>query len=69
MSDVRAHDAVYQAKRKGLLVPQPCVKCGAKKVHAHHESYSRRQWLNVVWFCQKHHAERHRELKAISSAA
>lgn len=60
MSNIAAHDAVYQARRKGLLVAKPCERCGSQKVQAHHEDYSKP--LEVVWLCQAHHTARHREL-------
>jgi ribosomal protein S27AE len=41
----------------GRLVKQPCEKCGAERVHAHHDDYSKP--LDVRWLCPKHHAEEH----------
>ncbi|MGF3022683.1 hypothetical protein ACQVP2_07625 [Methylobacterium aquaticum] len=58
-----AHKAVERALRLGLLLKQPCVRCGSTDtVHAHHEDYARQ--LDVVWLCSTHHAERHREMEA-----
>lgn len=57
-----AHDVVYQAKKKGLLVPQPCERCGARNVHAHHEDYDKP--LEVLWLCPSHHRVRHSEMRA-----
>lgn len=58
---MNAHDIVYQARRKGLLVPQPCARCGNIKSVAHHEDYSKP--LKVVWLCHTHHRLRHSEIE------
>tara|TARA_Y100000310_G_scaffold293698_2_gene323487 strand:- start:365 stop:841 length:477 start_codon:yes stop_codon:yes gene_type:complete len=49
------------AIRVGYVVPQPCEKCGAKKVDGHHDNYL--DPFNVRWFCRKHHMEAHKMLK------
>lgn len=49
-----ARIAVSTAIASGRLVKQPCEVCGAKKVHGHHEDYSKQ--LEVNWLCCKHHA-------------
>jgi hypothetical protein len=54
----RAHRTVKKAMDAGRLIPQPCEKCGATKVEAHHDDYSKR--LDVRWLCRKHHREHHR---------
>jgi ribosomal protein S27AE len=51
------HDVVYQAIRRGELVRQPCEVCGATKVHAHHDDYSKP--LDVRWLCSRHHRLHH----------
>lgn len=57
----KAHYTVYNALKSGLLKKEPCGRCRTtKNVHAHHEDYSRP--LNIVWLCQAHHRERHKEL-------
>jgi hypothetical protein len=58
----KAHSAVSNALRKGILVRQPCERCGSLRVHGHHEDYS--EPLRVMWLCPKHHKERHAELEA-----
>lgn len=58
---MNAHDIVYQARRKGLLVPKPCERCGAARVEGHHEDYDKP--LEVVWLCRKCHTKRHSELQ------
>lgn len=46
------------AMKTGLLIKQPCQKCGELKVEAHHEDYHTP--LSVDWLCLKHHRELHR---------
>lgn len=48
---------VAYAIRLGILVRQPCEVCGAEKVHAHHDDYSKP--LEVRWLCRDHHNEFH----------
>ena len=50
----RAHNAVARALRSGKLVKEPCEVCGAVRVHAHHDDYSKP--LEVRWLCPLHHA-------------
>ena len=57
----RAHSAVSNAIRRGLLVRLPCVRCGDEKSLAHHEDYDKP--LDVMWLCQPCHKQRHKELK------
>lgn len=53
---------VAKAIRTGKLVPQPCEVCGATKVDAHHDDYSRP--LDVRWLCRGHHRRLHYSKKA-----
>jgi len=55
--------AATAARRKGILVPQPCERCGETKVEMHHEDYSKP--LEVVWLCHRCHFDRHTELFGI----
>jgi hypothetical protein len=56
---VKPEDAkVAKAVAAGTLIPQPCVHCGARRAHAHHEDYSRP--LDVIWLCARCHAAHHR---------
>ena len=56
-----AHDAVESAIAKGALVRQPCEVCGAERVDAHHDDYSKP--LDVRWLCRGHHLKHHRSSK------
>lgn len=55
----KANNAVNNAVRDGRLIRQDCIRCG-KAAQAHHEDYSKP--LEVIWFCPKHHKERHAEI-------
>lgn len=51
-----AHNArmlAHHARRRGELISQPCEVCGALKVEAHHDDYSKP--LEVRWLCRPHH--------------
>lgn len=52
-----AHIVVGNAVRDGKLSKKPCQACGAEKVVAHHEDYSRP--LDVIWLCSQCHANHH----------
>lgn len=51
---------VKAAVKSGKLKKLPCSVCGSEKSQAHHEDYDKP--LDVIWFCQKHHGERHRQI-------
>jgi hypothetical protein len=55
-----SHNAVARALKKGEIVKMNCIVCGSEKSMAHHESYDRP--LDVVWYCQIHHKERHKQM-------
>jgi len=58
---IQTHIAVKMAKKRGILVVQPCEVCGTtERIQAHHEDYSKP--LDVMWLCPKHHGARHREI-------
>ncbi len=52
-----ARSIAREARRRGVLVPQPCRDCGAAQVEAHHSDYSRP--LDVTWLCRRCHAAEH----------
>lgn len=54
----RATVAVHNAIKRGKMQKKPCEVCGAEKVEAHHDDYSKP--LDVMWLCRKHHATLHR---------
>lgn len=55
---LKAHKAVYYAKRRGALKPQPCEVCGAsERIEAHHDDYDKP--LQVRWLCIQHHKDHH----------
>ena len=62
---IEAQQKFYVERRAGRIKRQPCVKCGKKKTHGHHEDYN--QPLEVIWLCHKHHCERHSELNTKKS--
>lgn len=57
---MKCHNAVTRAIRAGKLSKQNCCICGAIKAYAHHESYDKP--LEVIWYCQVHHKERHKKM-------
>jgi len=54
-----AHILVGNAIRDGKLIKQACEICENKKVHAHHDDYSKP--LEVRWLCSKCHEQWHEE--------
>jgi hypothetical protein len=55
------HNFTQTALYNGKLIKKPCCICGNSKSQAHHEDYNKP--LNIIWFCQEHHSQRHIELK------
>lgn len=58
-----AHRAVAEAVRQQKLIKLPCVVCGSSKSMAHHDDYDKP--LDVIWLCQVHHKERHKQIEVI----
>ena len=56
----QCHNAVTRAIRKGIMERKPCCICGSLDSYAHHESYDKP--LAVIFYCQPHHKERHKEM-------
>jgi hypothetical protein len=56
----KCHNAVARAIKKGVLKVLPCCICGDENSVAHHESYEKP--LDVIFYCQAHHKERHKEM-------
>lgn len=53
--------ATRRAIEAGKLMREPCLRCGAVKVEAHHEDYARP--LEVKWLCRRCHAAEHIRLR------
>jgi len=59
-----AHLLLNRAIKAGEIIkPEKCSKCGREgiKINGHHDDYNKP--YNVIWLCDKCHAERHREIK------
>lgn len=58
---ITARKAVQHALRSGKLEKRPCERCARENwdVEAHHPDY--RKPLEVMWLCNHHHKEVHRE--------
>ena len=54
----KARSIVSGAIRAGKLVKKPCEICDDTNVEAHHPSYDKP--LDVMWLCQKHHSDWHK---------
>ena len=51
--------AVNRAIRSGLMKRLSCAICGEAQTEAHHFSYEKQHWLDVVFLCTEHHEEAH----------
>ena len=59
---VAAKNAVQRAVLAGELVKPPhCERCDEPRVQGHHPDYSKP--LEVIWLCQRCHAEEHARLR------
>lgn len=58
-----ARAAVNNALKAGKIQKEPCVVCGDQNSHGHHEDYSKH--LELVWYCPKHHMQRHAWLREV----
>lgn len=54
-----AHKAIEKQVRLKLISIEPCEKCGALTVSAHHDDYDKP--LDIRWLCSKHHRQWHAE--------
>jgi ribosomal protein S27AE len=54
---VSANRKVQNCIKRGLLLRQPCERCGSTPAQAHHDDYSRP--LDVRWLCPSHHVNWH----------
>lgn len=53
----KARNIAQSAIRRGRIKRQPCRDCGSRKVHAHHQDYSKP--LEVVFLCELCHKAEH----------
>lgn len=53
------HGLVAYAIKNGVIKRNPCIICGDKKSHAHHDDYNK--LLDVTWLCSRHYQEWHAE--------
>ena len=58
---IKAQDKLHKAVASGKIQRKPCSICGDLRAQGHHEDYTKP--LEVVWYCQKHHSLRHKELR------
>lgn len=61
----KCHSAVGHAILKGTLLHKPCEweGCFREESCAHHESYDRP--LDVIFYCQPHHMQRHKDMRRL----
>ena len=53
------YSLALSARKRGRLVPEPCLVCGNTPVDGHHISYWPEDLLDLIWLCDKHHGEIH----------
>ena len=61
---IRAKNMLNYLVEQGIIKRQPCEVCGNGNGQGHHPDYSKP--LEVIWLCQTHHSEKHRELKELT---
>lgn len=62
----KARKKTWAAISKGKLIRSSCVVCGENKVEAHHSDYTKP--LDIMWLCNKHHVEWHKNNTPIYTA-
>lgn len=62
----RAQDKLRKAVKSGKVQKLPCEVCGSERSQGHHEDYTKP--LDVVWYCHRHHIDRHKEMRALGIA-
>ncbi len=63
--NVRSHANTY--KRRGIIVQQPCAKCGDPNSQMHHHDYGRP--TDVEWLCSPCHLEWHKRCLSLVKSA
>src|SRR5262245_40693378 len=60
---VTARRVVGTLVRNGMIIPEPCRKCGATPTQAHHANgYEGPNALDVEWLCASHHRLAHKQV-------
>ena len=59
---VKAHNALNNAIRDGIIQRQPCTVCGDRRSRGHHDDYSKP--LDVLWVCELHHKQIHPAIRS-----
>lgn len=59
----RARNLANYAIRSGKIKKQNCCKCKSTITQAHHEDYTKP--FDIVWYCLKHHSERHVQINEL----
>lgn len=60
-SRTHSRELASRAQSDGLLIQQPCERCGDPKSQKHHDDYEKP--LDVRWLCRKCHCAVHVELR------
>ena len=60
----KARSITKQYVKSSVLKKYPCRDCGALKVEAHHEDYSKP--LEIIWLCKRCHARLHLKQKELA---
>jgi hypothetical protein len=63
-ANCRSYANVYQ--RRGVLLKQPCVRCGCPTAEKHHPDYDKP--LEVIWMCRECHLEHHKQKETTDAA-
>lgn len=61
-ANCRSYANAYQTR--GVLIPQPCEKCGSVNAEKHHDDYTKP--LDVKWLCRDCHMDLHKILEGES---
>lgn len=61
-----ARNYVSTAISQGILDKKSCSICGEINAQAHHyKGYKKENWLDVIWYCHKHHTQEHERLRRL----
>ena len=64
---IMARNRLNSAVKHGHIIrPTQCPTCGSGvSIEAHHHSYEKRYWLDVVWVCKECHIKLHKNEKQL----